>query len=155
MRIITHKYNCSYKILCISILFILLKSNCGNAPQEPPAPEAGSIKITANLETLPVDSMLVLLDNDSIGIKPNPCIVTDIVAGKHQVAIFKDDPQSVVDFSSSPKLVAVNKNDTTDVTFALTKLAPNFTLKKLKNDESVTLADCQGKVVLLVFYSLG
>lgn len=129
--------------------------NCGNAPSDPPDPKIGAMKISATLEMMLVDSMNVLLDNESIGIKPNPYVLIDLVAGSHLVAVSKDDPMSVVNFSSSPRLVTVTENDTCDVIFALTKFAPNFTLKKLKNDESVTLADLQGKAVLLVFYSLG
>lgn len=155
MRTITHRDLSFLKVIYLLLFGVILKSNCGKAPSEPPPQQVGSINITARLDTLRVDSMLVRLDNDSLGVKPNPCLLTDIVAGRHQVAISKDDPESAVDFSSCPRLVSVKENDTTDVTFTLTKFAPIFTLKTLTNDKPVSLADYRGKVVLLVFFSLG
>ena len=75
-----------------------------------------------------------------------------VIAGRHQVEVFKDDPFNPIDYSSSPQLVAVNSNDTSEVAFALTKSAPNFTLKSLV-DEDITLQEYRGKVVLLIFFS--
>ena len=132
---------------------VLLNSHCGKAPSELSATITGSIKVSAHLETTIVDSMMIILDDVSLGKQQNPYILTDIEAGTHKVAVAKDDPESEIDFSSSPKLVTVNANDTAKVTLALIKTAPNFTLKNL-NNEDVTLEDYRGIVVFLVFYAL-
>ena len=136
-------------IICLAVF---LWTDCGKSPSDTPPPLTGSMSITAQIDTMLVDSMAVILDNDSLGLHSNGCVITALEVGKHQVAVAKDDPASPIAFTSSPQLVAVTANETTDVNFALTKLAPNFTLKNLKN-ENVTLESFRGKVVLLVFYS--
>lgn len=144
------------KIKIISLLSlglaICLMLCCGKSPSEPPLSLTGSIKISAHIDTVLVDSMVVRLDNVEQGLLPNGCVLSDIEAGRHQIAVSKQDFESPIDFSSAPRLVAVNANETTEVALALTKLAPNFALKNL-NNQDVTLADYQGKVVLLVFFS--
>ena len=125
---------------------------CGKSPSDVPLPGTGAIKVSAHIGTAQVDSMVVTLDNVEQGIFPNQCVLPDIEAGNHQIAVSKQDPESPIDFSSVPKLVAVKGNETTGVALALTKLAPNFTLRNLK-DEAIRLSNYQGKVVLLVFFS--
>lgn len=125
---------------------------CGKSPSDAPLPLTGSIKVSAHIDTIQVDSMVVRLDNVEQGLFPTVCVFDEIEAGKHQVAVSKKDLESPIDFSSTPRFVTVKANETTDVALALTKLAPNFTLKNLNNQE-VTLANYQGKVVLLVFFS--
>jgi len=133
-------------------LVISLMLFCGKSPSDAPLPLTGSIRVSAHIDTIQVDSMAVILDNVSRGLQPNGSVFEEIEAGKHQVAVSKQDFESPIDFSSTPRLVTVKANETTEVALALTKLAPNFTLKNLNNQE-VTLANFQGKVVLLVFFS--
>lgn len=129
-----------------------LMLGCGQSPSDPPLPQTGAIKISARIETVPVDSVFVKLDNVPQGWLPNGCVLADLLAGRHEVAVSTPDPNSPIDFSSVPQLVAVRANETTTVSLALSKFAPNFTLKNLK-DQDITLANYQGKVVLLVFFS--
>lgn len=133
-------------------LIVILIQFCGKTPSEAPLPLTGSLKISAHIDTVQVDSIFVMLDNIAKGFEPNECVFEGIDVGKHQVVVSKKDPVSPIDFSSVPKLVTVKANETTDVDLALTKLAPNFTLKNL-NEQDVTLENYQGKVVLLVFFS--
>jgi len=140
---------CSLLSLGLALCLMLF---CGKAPSDAPIPVTGSIKITARIDTMLVDSMSVIIDNVARGMHSNKCVFQNLEAGKHQVAVGKNDPESPIDFTSTPKFVAVNANETTDVTLALTKLAPDFTLKNLKN-EAITLGSYRGKVVLLVFFS--
>ncbi len=125
---------------------------CGKSPSDAPLPLTGSIKVAAHIDTVSVDSIFVTLDNVKQGLLPNQYVLRDIEAGKHQIVVTKHDPESPIDFSSIPKLVAVKSHETTDVALALTKLAPNFTLKNL-NNQDVTLTNYQGKVILLLFFS--
>ncbi len=131
---------------------IFLINGCGKAPPKPPPVLIGAIRVIAQIDSTMVDSMEVILDGASQGVQTNPCILMNLEAGKHQVAVSKEDPESPINFTCSPQLVSVNKNETTNVKLALTKLAPNFTLKNLNNDD-VTLENYHGKVVLMVFYS--
>lgn len=133
-------------------LVLILIQFCGKTPSDAPLPVTGSIRISAQINTVPVDSFLVMLDNHLQGKQPNNCLLGNVEAGKHQVVVSKKDFQSPIDFSSIPKLVTVKSNETTDVDLALTKFAPNFTLKNL-TEQNVTLENYQGKVVLLVFFS--
>ncbi len=125
---------------------------CGKSPSDAPLPESGAIEVSAQINTIQVDSMVFTLDNVEQGLLPNPCVVQGIEAGTHQIIVSKRDPESPIDFSSTPKLVKVKANETTQVALVLTKLAPDFTLKNL-NNEAITLSNYQGKVVLLVFFS--
>ena len=131
---------------------MMLIQFCGNTPSDAPLPATGSIRISAQISTVAVDSFLLTLDNHLKGKQPNNCLIGNIEAGKHQLVIAKKDPQSPIDFSSIPKIITVNAHETTNVELALTKLAPNFTLKNL-NGQDVTLENYQGKVVLLIFFS--
>lgn len=125
---------------------------CGRSPSDVPLPPKGAIRVSARVDTALVDSMFVKLDNVDQGWLPNGCLLSDIIAGRHLITAAKPDPQSPIDFSSIPKLVTVRAGETTHAALALTKLAPNFTLKNLQQQE-ITLANYQGKVVLLVFFS--
>ena len=139
-------------LLCIITIVYLLISGCGETPPDAPPMLAGSIHITAQIDTTLVDSIEVMVDAEYLGWFANPCLVTDLAVGNHQIAVTKKDPVSPIDFNSIPKLVAVKANHTSDVTLVLSKFAPYFTLKNLKN-EDISLESYQGKVVLLVFYS--
>jgi hypothetical protein len=141
------------KLLNLSLLLILLLNHCGKTPSDPPAIPTGSLKISALIDTTMVDSMAVELNNNFLGMFPNPCVLTDLVIGRHQVALSKEDPaDTLVDFNCSPKLVDINADDTTRIELLLTKLAPDFTLENL-NHEQRALQDYRGKVVFLVFFS--
>ena len=141
------------KILSQSFLLLLLLSYCGKSPSDPPAVSTGSLRIAAWIDTNLVDSMAVQLDNTDLGIFPNPCVLSDLVTGRHQVALSKKDPaDSLVDFNCSPKMVEIKNNDTTKIELLLTKLAPDFTLENLDLEER-TLQDFRGKVVFLIFFS--
>jgi len=141
------------KILSLSLLLLLLLSYCGKSPSDPPAIPTGSLRIAAWIDTNLVDSMAVQLDNHDLGMFPNPCVLSDLVSGRHQVALSKKDPaDSLVDFNCSPKIVKINSNDTTKIELLLTKLAPDFTLENLNHEQRV-LQDFRGKVVFLVFFS--
>jgi hypothetical protein len=133
-------------------LIVILIQFCGMTPSDAPLPLTGSLKISAHIDTVQVDSIFVILDNIPKVLQPNDCIFENIETGKHQVVVSKKDLVSPIDFASVPKLVTVKANETTDVDLALTKLAPNFTLKNL-NEQDVTFENYQGKVVLLVFFS--
>ncbi len=138
-------------LISVSLPVILIQF-CGKTPSDAPMLMTGAISISAYINTAPADSFLVMLDKNLKGKQPNNCVFPNIEAGKHQVVISKNDPLSPIDFSSIPKLVTVNANETTDVNLSLTKLAPNFTLKNL-NEQNVTLENYQGKVILLLFFS--
>jgi len=143
--------SCIFCLMALGLIFSLLLS-CGKSPSEVPLPLTGAIKISAHIDTVAIDSMFVTLDNVDKGLHPNGCMLKDIEAGRHQVVVSKKDTESPIDFTSTPKLVAVKANETTNVDFALTKLAPNFTLKNLDNKD-ITLESYRDRVVLLVFYS--
>ncbi|MDZ7264030.1 MAG: peroxiredoxin family protein [candidate division KSB1 bacterium] len=146
--------NQSFIISALISLVLLISAIvfCGRAPSDPPEAETGAIQLFARIDTMQVDSIFVQLDNVAWGWLLNGGLLTDIVAGKHQVAVSKPDPQSPIDYSSVPQMVTVRSRETTAVALALTKMAPNFTLKNLQQQE-ITLANYQGKVVLLVFFS--
>jgi hypothetical protein len=140
-------------ILSLSLLLLLLLSYCGKSPSDPPVIPTGSLRIAALIDTNLVDSMAVQLDNKDLGMFQNPCVLSDLVTGRHQVALSKKDPaDSLVDFNCSPKMVEIKNNDTTKIELLLTKLAPDFTLENL-NQEERALQDFRGKVVFLVFFS--
>jgi len=138
-------------IFSVLICFIMMWT-CGNSPSNPPPLLTGTIKITAQIDSVAVDSVEVFLNGISRGVKENPCLFSNLEAGNHQVAVAKKDKASPIDYNSIPQIVAVEANKTADVIFPLTKFAPNFTLTNLNNDE-VTLENYHGKVVLLVFFS--
>ncbi|UCE07205.1 MAG: hypothetical protein JSW07_04000 [bacterium] len=142
--------SCIFSLMVLGLIFNLLLS-CGKSPSNVPLPLTGAIKISAHIDIVEVDSMFVTLDNVDKGLHPNGSVLKDIEAGKHQVVVSKKDAESPIDFTSTPRFVAVNANETTNVDFALTKLAPNFTLKNL-NNEDITLGNYRHRVVLLVFY---
>lgn len=130
----------------------MLMSFCGKKPSDMPMPFFGSLKISAKAGTENADSMSVTIDNLNKGTIPNGHIFFQIEAGTHQVVVSKIDPESPIDFTSTPKLVAIHADETTEVELNLTKLAPNFSLKNL-NNQDVVLENYHGKVVLLVFFS--
>ena len=138
-------------VICV-ILHLMMWFRCGKTPTDTPPIQYGSAKIVAQIDSISVDSAEVILDNISLGLKSLPFLMTDIIAGTHQFSLKKEDPFSPIDYSSVPKLAAVPANDTAEVVIALTKLAPNFTLYNLDNEE-ITLEHYRGKVVLLIFYS--
>ncbi|MCI0512746.1 peroxiredoxin family protein [candidate division KSB1 bacterium] len=140
------------KWLGLSLLAFGFNSHCGKMPGDAPPPATGSIEITAHVDSTRVDSMQVSLDGVALGLHINPFLIPDVVAGRHQVVVTKADPFSPIGFESIPQLVSVFAQETTRVLLALSKLAPNFTLRNLKN-ESVTLAQYRGKVVLLMFFT--
>ena len=141
------------KYIILLLLPLLVITYCGKAPSDPPPVQTGSLLITALIDTNLIDSMEVILDDNNLGIYPNPCILTDLVIGKHQITLSKDDPaDTLVDFNCNPELVEINNADTTRIELSLTKLAPDFTLENLNHEER-TLHDYQGKVVFLVFFS--
>ncbi len=146
------KRSAALLLLASGGLFACLTLCCGRAPSDAPLPLTGAIRVSAQIETTPVDSIFIKLDNVDQGWLPSGSLLTDIIAGKHQLEASRDDPQSPIDFRSVPRLVTVRPNETTSVVLALTKLAPNFTLKNLRQEE-ITLAHYQGQVVLLVFFS--
>ena len=136
--------------LLFSMLFLI---HCGKTPSDPPPVQTGLLKVTGFIDTTLVDSMGVELNNNYLGIFPNPCILMDLAIGRHQVAVSKEDPaDSLVDFNCSPKLVDIENNDTTQVELLLTKLAADFTLENLDLQQR-RLQDYRGKVVFLVFFT--
>ena len=140
-----------FKWMLLVPIAVGLMLNCGKAPSDVPAPQLGTIRISAQIDTTLVDSMDVILDNIPRGQFANPCTFEGIEAGRHQVAVSKEDQSSSIDFSASPQRVSVHPDAIADVVFALTKFAPDFTLKNL-DDEDISLANYRGKVALLVFY---
>ena len=141
------------KYLILALLPLLITNYCGKSPSDPPVVQTGSLMITALIDTQPVDSMEIFLDDNYLGIHQNPCVLSGLVIGKHQVALSKDDPMDpLVDFNCNPQLVDLTTDDTTLIELSLTKLAPDFTLENLNHEER-KLHDYQGKVVFLVFFS--
>lgn len=145
-------FNKILKWLGLCLLAFGFNSHCGKMPGDAPPPATGSIEITARVDSTRVDSMQVSLDGVTLGLHVNPFLIPEVVAGRHQVAVSKADPFSPIGFESIPQLVRVFAQETTRVLLALSKSAPNFTLRNLKN-ESVTLAQYRGKVVLLMFFT--
>jgi len=140
-------------VYAILIIFgLVLPGGCEKTLQELPPMLYGTVRITAQRNSNMVDSMEVFLDGQTQGMQANPCLLTDLESGKHQFSVVKKDPANPIDFTNSPQLVFIKENDTADVAFELTKIAPNFTLKNLAN-EDIILANYRGKVVLMVFYS--
>ena len=141
------------RYVILLLLPLLVITYCGKAPSDPPPVQTGSLLITALIDTNLIDSMEVILDDNNLGIYPNPCILTDLVIGKHQITLSKDDPaDTLVDFNCNPEMIEINTEDTTRIELSLTKLAPDFTLQNL-NQEDRTLHEYHGKVVFLVFFS--
>lgn len=134
------------------LMFTLVLWACGDSPSDPPPLQTGSIQITAQIDTVAVDSAEVFLDGIYESNRQLPCLLSGIEAGKHQLAVAKKDLSSPIDFNSIPQIVTVDYNKTTDAALQLTKFAPDFTLKNLA-DEEVSLENYRGKVVLLVFFS--
>jgi len=59
------------KYLSLLLLLVVLMNDCGKSPSDPPAILTGSLKITAMIDTILVDSMEVILDNSYLGIYQN------------------------------------------------------------------------------------
>jgi hypothetical protein len=138
-------------VILVVVILIFVCNNCGELPSDAPPPLVGSLKVVALIDTTQVDCMMVTIDTDSMGQQPNPFLLHDVFAGKHFVAVAKEDPQTTIDYTCSPRLVTVNENDTTEVRLELTKTAPSFELKNLRN-EDIILDNYRDKVVLLIFY---
>ena len=96
--------------------------------------------------------MNVTIDGSDLGIQANPYLASNLLIGRHLVSVAKKDPGSPIDFSSIPKQVSIQYTKTTDVSFTLTKFAPNFTLNNL-NDNPVSLDVYKDRVVLLIFFT--
>ncbi len=139
-------------IICFVVLLLSLFYSCGKSPSKIPAPELGSINIIAMLDIVPVDSAIVQIDSDTLGLQAIPCQIKDVAAGSHLISVTMEDPASPIDYSSRPEKVIVEKDKTNDIIFALTKFAPHFSLYNL-NEENIKLEDLLNKVVFLVFYS--
>jgi len=131
---------------------MLVFFSCHKGPSDPPEVQFGSLKISAYHDTVLVDSMAVTIDDMDIGVQPNPYLSDPILAGRHLVSVAKKDPQSPIDFTSIPQKVTVIYNEITNVSFALTKIAPGFTLNNL-NDHPISLENYIDRVVLLVFFT--
>ena len=126
--------------------------SCGESPSGLPEEQFGSLQISTYQDTIFVDNMAVTIDGNDLGIQANPYLTSNLLTGRHLVSVAKTDPRSPIDFSSIPKEVTINHKETTDVSFALTKFAPNFTLNNL-NDNPVSLNNYKDQVVLLVFFT--
>ena len=134
----------------ITMLFFIY---CGKTPSDPPPVQTGSLEVIGFIDTTLVDSMAVQLNNNYLGIFPNPCVLPDLPIGRHQIAVSKEDPaDSLVDFNCSPKMVDIKKDEKTQIELLLTKLALDFTLENLNHQER-RLQDYRGKVVFLVFFT--
>ena len=124
---------------------------CGKAPVDSPAIKRGSIQITALVDSTQIDSMVITLDDESLGLRENPYIIEDVEIGTHQIFLSMDDPTSPIDYQSQPKQVFVKENVTSSLLMVLTKYAPGFSLNNIY-EQSISLSDFQGKVVLLEFF---
>lgn len=138
--------------LLVLCFFVLCCLSCGQSPSEAPPVLTGTLKLNAAIDSVAVDSFLVVLDDKPIGMRANPGILPGIVSGHHQVNILKPDPIDKIDFSAIPQLVFVPPDDTARVRFSLSKAAPDFERLAL-GGESIRLKNLAGKVVLLVFFS--
>lgn len=139
------------KLLVVPFLFLYWMS-CGQSPSEAPPVLTGTLKLSATIDSVAVDSFMVVLDDKPVGIRANPCILPGILSGTHQVNIFKQDPFDSINFSAIPQLVFVPPFDTAQVKFLLSKLAPDFERLALKG-EMIRLKNFLGQVILLVFFS--
>jgi hypothetical protein len=141
------------KYMLITLTLVIFLTYCGKSPSDPPEVATGALRIAAAVDTNLVDSISVQLNNSTLGKFPNPCIIPDLVIGQHQVAVSKEDPaDSLVDFNCSPRMVEIEKDDTTQIDVLLTKLAPDFILKNL-NQKDMHLQNFRGQVVFLMFFS--
>jgi hypothetical protein len=136
----------------VILFFALCWLSCGQSPSEAPPVLTGLLKISATVDSVAVDSMIVVLDDLPIGIHANPFVLPGVLSGVHQVNIIKTDPTDAIYFSTIPQLVFVPPYDTARVKFLLTKLAPDFE-KLTLGGEKVRLKNFLGQVVLLVFFS--
>jgi len=134
------------------VLILLLTCYCGKAPSEMPEPALGSIIVSAAVDTISADSSVIYLDGNYLGLQALPFKIEHLEAGRHLLSVTMDDDSSPIDFSSKPEKVLVEKDKTSEIAFALTKSAPDFSLHSI-NDELINLSDFKNKAVLLIFFS--
>ena len=141
------------KIITLFICGILAYFGCGKLPTSLPLPFTGSITISARAAgDTAIDSVQVKLDEVDYGTRENPCTLTDVVIGEHQLWIKHEN--------TAPKIqtVEVLRDETTTTTVTLTfqgpyvgNEAPQFSAVDL-DETPFSLQEHRGKVVLLAFF---
>lgn len=133
---------------------VLLLTNCGDPPASPPTELRGSIEISGIIvpDNIPADSILVILDLDTLGRFANPHTCMDVFAGTHLVEVRAEKvvDSTIVEYLGAEQ-VTVEPFDTTQVEVSLLGIAPDFTLTDIDGD-TVRLASLAGKVALLYFF---
>ncbi|MBC8204535.1 hypothetical protein ISS30_08425 [bacterium] len=173
MELILSKYrNNILAVLPSAVLALALLccfSSCGEQPASPPEIAPGDFQLTVYLDSSWTDGEGILHPNsiladgiDSLIIDdslcyynlPNPAEITDIIPGYHRIDVyFEDYNDTFFDTVFSGELACFNRT--------MSLLAPDFTLPAMRYDleleqvvyDTISLAELQGKVVLIFFFS--
>jgi len=130
---------------------LLIISQCGKQPAPFPPEQTGHLRVTV-MDTTLIDSVAIKLDDTELGLQPNPALLTDIVAGLHQLFVYNTTA------AGTTKVVEVRANRTAESWFWLSSVsphvgfqAPDFSVEDLGGN-SISLQDLRGKVIILAFF---
>lgn len=145
-------YNILENLSCIIlILFVLLSTVCGKKPSSPPADEYGSLEVTTIYQENLTDSLILNIDDKIINKFSNPCLYSDIFAGRHKIFAFYKGLYSKV------KMVDIKTDKTAEITLELNKsspykgnYAPDFWMTDIEGN-TLNLEKYHGKAILLFF----
>ncbi len=131
---------------------------CGERPTAAPE-QLGSIIVTAQLEGTPADTMLVILDDDTLGWRDNPDTLYDVSAGNHLVGVstiaaLPTGGDTLLPPQFQSVAVFPGAISSSSFTLELDREAPNFTLVDVLGD-TVCLDSLAGQVKILYFFSMG
>jgi len=149
------------------LTFVLLLS-CGEKPSAPPEMEFGALEVWAYYDSAWVDSggnaqstsilvpsAVVVLDDSALTDSGAvPLTITGIVPGQHYVHIRWNDYQNSL-------IIQINPGETVTVNSTLSQSAPDFSAPAIYYDtlnlqivhlDTISLADYEGKVILLFYF---
>ena len=132
-------------------LCLLAFSGCGSPPEPTPAPLWGLLRVEGR-SSLPIDSVIVLLDDLLQGSFANPCTLNGVIAGTHKLTVLDSTG------ARTDTMVAIRQDELASAVVRLTSLgpyvgneAPNFISRDI-DARNFELATHRGRVVFLSFF---
>jgi hypothetical protein len=141
--------NSAFRLL--AALCFLAFGGCGSPPEPSPAPLWGLLRVEGR-SSLPIDSVIVSLDDLLQGSFANPCTLNGVLAGTHKLTVL-DSAGARTD-----TMVAIRQDELVSAVVRLTSVgpylgneAPNFIARDI-DARNFELAAHRGKVVFLSFF---